>query len=132
MSERGNVSRFATWVGGQIKAARGYADQKVAELSAAVDQRIAQAKSDLKAELIGGASSAYDTLGEIQAALQADATATEGILSSLAKRVRVDAVQTFTAPEQAQGRANIGAASAADLGADEVDYVAVAVAARDS
>jgi hypothetical protein len=33
----------------------------------------------------------------------------------MAKRVRVDSAQSFTAGEQAQGRANIAAAAAAEL-----------------
>ena len=74
------------------------------------------------AALVATAPAALDTLAELATAL--------------GNRVRVDGAQSFTAPQQTQGRGNIGAASAADLtalttavGNTEQDFVAVFVAA---
>lgn len=66
--------------------------------------------------LIDGAPGTYDTLKEIADYLAADQTATDAIMLSLAKRVRVDAPQNFTEAEEAQGRENLKAAAAADVG----------------
>lgn len=136
-TERTRVSDLATWVGGQLKAVRTYA---AGQATAAADAVLTQAKAyaDQKAEatyqrIVGPASSAYDTLAELQAAVQADDSAIAGILTALGKRVRVDASQTFTADETAQARANIAAAGlAVDLGAVDVDYVALATTALNS
>lgn len=75
------------------------------------------AKQAVKDQILDGASSALDTLKEFQDAINNDPTFATTILDALGKRVRVDAEQIFTDPEKAQGRANIGAASAADLSA---------------
>lgn len=74
--------------------------------------------------ILGGASAAYDTLVEIQSALQADDTDITALLTAVGNRVRFDAVQTLTGPQQLQARANIAAASAADLGDPVTDFVA--------
>ena len=66
--------------------------------------------------LVDGAPDALNTLNEIAQALAEDDTAIDGILVSLAKRVRVDAPQAFTAAEKTQGRDNIGAQDAEEIG----------------
>lgn len=63
-----------------------------------------------------GAPTAWDTFKEVAAYIAQDQSAEQAILAALAKRVRVDAAQNFTEAEQTQGRNNIGAAAAADLG----------------
>lgn len=68
------------------------------------------------AGLVDGAPDALNTLNEIAAALSEDQAALDGILVALAKRVRVDAPQTFTEVEKGQGRDNIGAQDAAEIG----------------
>ena len=68
------------------------------------------------AALIGGAPGTLDTLKELADQLASDQGVINGILSALALRVRVDAAQAFTPAQQGQGRANIGAAAAADIG----------------
>lgn len=73
------------------------------------------AKQAVKDQLLDGASTALDTLKEFQTAINNDPTFATTILDALGKRVRVDAEQIFTDPEKAQGRSNIGAASATDL-----------------
>lgn len=77
------------------------------------------------AGLVNGAPDALNTLNEIALALSEDQTALDGILQSLAKRVRVDAPQAFTEVEKAQGRENVGAASAEEVGdVPSADFVA--------
>ena len=60
------------------------------------------------AAVINAAPSALDTLDELAAALGDDANFASTVTTALGKRVRVDAAQSFTAPEKAQGLANLG------------------------
>ncbi len=83
----------------------------------------------LKADILGGADPAYDTLLELQQALQNDQTGIAALTAAIDKRVRFDAAQTLTVPEKAQAIANIGAISAADIGDVSTDYVAIFEAA---
>lgn len=83
-----------------------------------------------KTAIIGGASGAYDTLLEIQNALQTDDTDISGLLTAVANRVRYDAAQSLTSPQQAQARANIGALSTVETGNVDVDLVAIYNAAK--
>jgi hypothetical protein len=61
-----------------------------------------------KNEILGGAGAAYDTLVELQALLEGDATNINALTTSIGNRVRFDAVQTLTAPQITQACANIG------------------------
>ena len=92
---------------------------------------IEAAKTAVKDEILGGAGAALDTLNELAAALGNDPSFATTIAAEVANRVRYDAAQTLTSPQQAQARANIGAASAADvsglvtgLGSYDRDYAA--------
>jgi hypothetical protein len=75
--------------------------------------------------LVNGAGAALDTLQELATALGNDPNFATTITNALAKRVRVDAAQTFTAGEQLQARANIGAQDAAAIGNPDTDLVAI-------
>lgn len=75
--------------------------------------------------LTTGAPAALDTLDELAAALGDDANFAATMTTALGNRVRVDAAQTFTAPQQAQARANIDAASATGVGDTTTDFVAI-------
>lgn len=67
-----------------------------------------------------------DTLKEIASALGDDSNFAATMTAALGKRVRVDAAQTFTAPEKAQARSNIGAdITSAEIGNPDTDFVAV-------
>lgn len=83
-------------------------------------------------ELINGAPAAFDTLKELGDALSNNSDAVAAINAALSKRVRVDAAQTFTEAEKAQGRANIGAASQSDLNALDGRVGAVETVAADA
>jgi len=68
-----------------------------------------------QASILGGlAPEALDTITEL-AAFLTDNAVVDGLISQLANRVRVDAVQTFTGTKQQVARDNISAAAAADL-----------------
>jgi len=79
----------------------------------------------LKADLLGGAGPAFDTLLELQQALQNDQTGIAALTASIDKRVRFDAAQALTVPEQTQARDNIGAVASADIGDTTTDFVAI-------
>lgn len=95
------------------------------------------AKATVKNELTNGAGAALDTLKELADALGNDPSFATTIAAQVAARVRFDAAQTLTAPQQAQARGNIGAAAAGDvssllagLGSFERDYAADYAAAK--
>lgn len=77
----------------------------------------------LKADLLGGADAAFDTLKELQTAILNDQSGISALLTAIDKRVRFDAVQALTAQEQEQARDNIGAVSVLDIGNANTDFV---------
>lgn len=83
----------------------------------------------LKSEILGGADPAYDTLIELQRALQSDQSGIAALTAALDKRVRFDASQTLTDTEKSQARTNIGAIAATDVGDTTTDFVAIFVGA---
>jgi capsid protein len=78
----------------------------------------------LKADLLGGADAAFDTLKELQTAILSDQTGIAALLTAVDKRVRFDAAQTLTATEQDRARLNIGAVSSLAIGNTDTDFVA--------
>lgn len=52
----------------------------------AIDNKIATAKTEVKNEILGGASAAYDTLQEIQAQMEADDTAAASLTTAVGQR----------------------------------------------
>jgi hypothetical protein len=74
-------------------------------------QKISDYTAAAVAALVDGAPGALDTLNELAAAINDDAAFTTTVMTALGLRVRVDASQSFTSPQQAQGRANIGIVS---------------------
>lgn len=75
--------------------------------------------ADLKNQILGGASSAFDTLLEIEQKLGAGDGATAGLLTAVNHRVSYADAQTLTAAQKAQACANIG------IGDPETDFVAI-------
>lgn len=67
---------------------------------------------------------------EIAAALNNDPTFAATIASEIANRVRYDAPQTLTAPQQTQARSNIAAYGAAEIGNPDADLAATYTAAK--
>lgn len=102
-----------------------------------IHDTIEAAKLAVKNELTSGAGAALDTLAELATALGNDPNFAATIAAEIANRVRFDAAQTLTSPQQAQARANIGAAAESDLsalttglGSYDRDYVADYTAAK--
>ena len=91
---------------------------------------IEAAKTAVKSDLTNGAGAALDTLNELAAALGNDPNFSATLATQIANRVRFDAAQTLTAPQQTQARANIGAQSAAAIGDPDRDLVADYTAAK--
>lgn len=80
--------------------------------------KVIQLNATLKAEILGGASEAFDTLKEIQTALTNDTTALGELLSAVNNRVRFDAEQVLTVAQKLTACTNIG------IGDPDVDLVA--------
>lgn len=104
-------------------------DATVATTSTYSSSKIVSALDALKADILGGADPAYDTLLELQQALQNDQTGIAALTAAIEKRVRFDAAQTLTEVEQQQARDNIGAVAATDIGDVTTDFVAIFEAA---
>ncbi len=100
-------------------------DANIAISSTYSSSKIVTLLDALKSEILGGADAAYDTLVEIQQLLQNGTTGLDALLAAVNNRVRFDAAQTLSAPEQAQARSNIGAVAASDVGDTDTDFVAV-------
>lgn len=73
--------------------------------------------------LVDGAPSALDTLNELAAALNDDASYSTTISTALGNRVRFDAAQTLTTGQKSQAISNIGAISASDVGDVTTNFV---------
>ena len=95
-----------------------------------IHDTIEAAKLAVKNDLTAGAAAALDTLSELAAALNNDPAFAATIAAEIANRVRFDAAQTLTAPQQTQARANIGAQSAAAIGDPDHNFVADYTAAK--
>ncbi|HDR3117525.1 hypothetical protein [Pseudomonas aeruginosa] len=100
-------------------------DANIAISSTYSSSKIVTLLDALKSEILGGADAAYDTLLEIQQLLQNGTTGLDALLAAVNNRVRFDAAQTLTAPEQVQARSNIGAVAVSDVGDTDTDFVAV-------
>lgn len=123
--------------GAEINDAAGNGSTTVTWSADKIFDSIEAAKAAVKSELIDGAGAALDTLNELAAALNDDPSFATTIAGEIANRVRFDAAQTLTSPQQSQARTNIGAAAASDvsgliagLGAYDRDYAADYTAAK--
>lgn len=94
-------------------------DANVSTSTTYSSDKIATLLNALKADILGGADAAFDTLLELQQAIQADQSGLTALTTAVNKRVRYDAAQSLTTPEQAQACANIG------VGDPETNFVAV-------
>ena len=79
--------------------------------------KIAAEIATLLAAILGGAGPSDDTLAELAAQIAANAAADANLVS-------VASVQAFTGPQKLQGRQNIDAVSATDVGDTATDFVA--------
>lgn len=118
----------------EVKASVGSAGAQINDTTASTtavysssktNSQIAQVKSDI----LGTASAAFDTLGELQAQMVADETGVAALTTAVGNRVRVDAAQGLTSGQQLQARSNIDVWSKAEVGPVDTDYVALLVTA---
>lgn len=128
------INELITMIGGAgatIDDGAGNGNTGVTWSADKIFDSIEAAKTAIKDEILGGAGAALDTLNELAAALGNDPSFATTIAAEVANRVRYDAAQTLTSPQQTQARANIGAAAASDvstlltgLGTYDRDYAA--------
>ena len=123
--------------GASIDDAAGNGNTSVTWSADKIYDSIEAAKTAVKNDLVNGAAAALDTLNELAAALNNDPSFATTIAGEIANRVRFDAAQTLTSPQQSQARTNIGAAAASDvsgliagLGTYDRDYAADYTAAK--
>ena len=116
--------------GALINDAAGDGDTTVTWSAHRIFDAIAAASAALKNELTNGAGAALDTLAELANALGNDPSFAATIAGEIATRVRYDAAQALSAPQQAQARNNIGAQAAAAVGDTDHDFVADYTAAK--
>ena len=109
--------------GALINDAAGDGDTTVTWSADRIFDAIADARAALKNELTNGAGAALDTLAELANALGNDPSFAATIAGEIATRVRYDAAQALSAPQQAQARNNIGAQAASDVGDTDRDFV---------
>ena len=76
-----------------------------------------------KAEILGGAGGAYDTLQELKALLDETDGDIGAITTALAQRVSTQAGQNLTSPEKQNARDNIDVYSKAEIGNPDTDFV---------
>ena len=110
--------------GAVINDGAGDGDTTVTWSANKIFDTIAAASAALKDELTDGAGAALDTLKELADALGNDPSFSATIAAEIANRVRYDAAQALSAPQQAQARDNIGAQAAAAVGDTDHDFVA--------
>lgn len=87
---------------------------------------IVAAKLEVKNELIGGASAAYDTFKELETLMKADATLATSLAQKVGEKVSFAEAQTLTVAQKTQACDNIG------IGNPDYDYLADYVAVRDA
>nr|WP_052741357.1 hypothetical protein [Mycobacterium sp. UM_NZ2] len=81
------------------------------------------------AALVDGSPGALDTLKELSDALGGDENFATTISTALGNRLRFDAAQALSGPQQAQGQTNLSVYSRAELGDPTTDFVAVLTSA---
>lgn len=82
------------------------------------------------ATLVNSSPTTLDTLSELATALNNDPNFATTITAALGNRLRIDAAQTLTAAQSAQGRANLLAVGTADIGDTTTSLVSVYTAAK--
>lgn len=125
-TKHGDLTSLTTVAQGNLVAAINELKAALASAGAAIDDAatngattvtwsadkifdtIEAAKLAVKSDLTNGAAAALDTLSELAAALGNDPSFAATVATALTNRVRYDAVQTLTAPQQLQACSNIG------------------------
>ena len=77
-------------------------DAQIATTSTYSSNKIVSLLDALKTEILGGADAAYDTLVEIQQLLQSGTSGLDALLAAINLRVRFDAAQSLTSPNNSR------------------------------
>ena len=86
---------------------------------------ISEAQAAVKAEILGGAGAAYDTLQELKDLLDGAETDLTSLTTALGNRLRFDAAQSLTAQQKVQANTNMGSLSLIQAGDPDTNLVAV-------
>ncbi len=108
-----------------VVASTGIDDETISASTTYSSNKIVGLLDALKADILGGADAAYDTLLEIQELLSSGTTGLDALLTAVNNRVRFDAVQSLTTEEQAQARDNVGAVATSAVGDTDTDFEAI-------
>lgn len=120
---KGNLVAAINEVAAAVAGASGIDDNTTGTTTSWSSTKTAAEIAAATAAVIDSAPGTLDTLNELAAALGDDANFATTVTTALGNRVRFDAAQTLTAPQATQARANIGAASAADVGDTTTNFV---------
>lgn len=97
-------------------------NQQISDLSDSLDEKetalrtlIANAKNEVKGELLGGAGEAYDSLKELADLILANGDAISALETISAGQVKFDSAQELTLEQKEVARANISAVSPEEL-----------------
>lgn len=97
------------------------------------ETRLSEVAAATKADILGGAGVAQDTLAELKAYADAldsaNDTEIQTAMIALGNRVRFDAQQSLTAEQKVQANVNIGSLSLVEAGDPNTDFVATFQAA---
>lgn len=112
-TQKTNLVAAINWLHSELNAVAGGA-AGINDASTSTNTTWSSSKTNAEisaavAALVDGAPGALDTIKELADALGGQSGAITAIETALANRVRYDAVQTLTGPQQTQARANIGA-----------------------
>ncbi|WP_374274418.1 hypothetical protein [Brevundimonas sp.] len=89
-----------------------------------IGTRINEATAAVKADILGGAGAAYDTLAELKALLDETDGDLTSITTALGARVRTDVSnQGLTTTQQANARTNIAAIGTGEVGNPDTNFV---------
>ncbi len=117
----GAINEVKSAVGGSAVINDTTASTTSTYSSSKIDQKVAGIKSDI----LGGASSALDTLKEIEDRITADGNSAAALTTAVGNRVSYTQADNRTAAEKQQARTNIDAYGSVELGNPDTDLVAV-------
>lgn len=87
-------------------------------------QKSTAAIAQVKTDILGGATAAYDTLLELQNIIVADESTAAALATAVNNRVRFDASQALTTPQMLQACTNLG------IGDPDTDFLTAYTAAK--
>lgn len=113
----------------EVKASVSGAGAVINDTTASTSSVYSSTKTDSQistavSNLVASSPATLDTLNELAAALGNDANYATTTSTALGNRVRFDAAQTLTGPQQTQAQTNLGVTSSTNVGDTTSDFVA--------